>query len=62
MVRKQELKQTMRPVRKTTPGHIVVCKENEFWYIDVFDFSKNDKLNKNYNYIFTHTVYCIFVR
>ena len=51
--------------KKTSTGHIVAYKKNEFRNIDIYDLSKYDKYNKGYKYIFcvidifTRKVYCV---
>ena len=49
---KQETEQIMKTYRKTSSGHIVAYKPNEFWKIDTYDLSTYDKYNKGYKYIF----------
>ena len=65
---KQETEQIMKPVKKSSSGHIGAFKPNEFWNIDIFDLSKYDKYNSGYKYIFcaidifTRKAYCIAMK
>jgi hypothetical protein len=65
---KQQTEQIMKPVKKTSTGHIVAYKPNEFWNIDIYELSKYDKNNKGYKYIFcvidivTRKVYCVLLK
>jgi hypothetical protein len=49
---KKDENQILKPVKKSSTGHIVSYFPNEFWNIDIFDLSKFVKYNNGYKYIF----------
>ena len=51
-LKKKEENQVLKPVTKSSTGHIVAYFPNEFWNIDIFDLSKFVKYNNGFKYIF----------